>query len=656
MSQYVEDLFNDLKQVVLGTKTAKIDSILDKAADDILQYKSSDVNFKSSYVDTLKSLTMKARMTSDGASYMGLGAAPTPATYGQAERLVRYRAYESVVTYINHCSRALDVIADNIMSPDDINKSSLDIVPRTNVPDSVQSMNEEISTARAIIDKIDLESQLYDLIYNTVLFGDYFCEITNSKNALLSRSILTENSVFDRMKQDGAVFKDKISVSEDREITVVTDCSLMFEDLTENSGLDFSNVKSSFLFEDDFSMIEDDDKLDINDIKLIFYKPDRVVKLQTDLYPICLGYLIFPRMTHTGNPMNIQDEIVNKVCLTILKNISTNLDLKNDNGDIKDIKELVRNMIANTDRAYFNIRYVPAARMQHFKNPSSRFYPYGCSIFDASLFTSKILISLETALAIHRLNSSTEKRKITYDLGISRDAKNQAENLREMLKKRKICLDQFGSVDTIPSMITTFEDMYVPVYNGKEAVTISNMNDQMIDTRSKVDELKYLRDSIIASLSVPPSFVGVEENLSNRNGLAEENILFARTIVKHQKYISQQIEELVRKVMILAGKTGSLSMFDHISIVLPSPKNLQYEREAKSLNDLVGVIEALERIGVPKDWSKKKYLTSIDWQEVENFEIDNRIEKIGGIQDKPEDDMGGGMGMGMGMPMGGGMI
>jgi len=52
----------------------------------------------------------------------------------------------------------------------------------------------------------------------------------------------------------------------------------------------------------------------------------------------------------------------------------------------------------------------------------------------------------------------------------------------------------------------------------------------------------------------------------------------------------------------------------------------------------------LERIGIPKEYSKKRYLSQIDWEEVKNYEIDSKIDKE--LKTKPgqEEDEAGGMG------------
>jgi hypothetical protein len=70
------------------------------------------------------------------------------------------------------------------------------------------------------------------------------------------------------------------------------------------------------------------------------------------------------------------------------------------------------------------------------------------------------------------------------------------------------------------------------------------------------------------------------------------------------------------------------------------------------MNDTINLIESMERIGIPKEWSKKKYLQDIDWNEVDNFQIDGDIEKKLGIAPPEETGFGGGFAIGgaQGMP------
>jgi hypothetical protein len=205
-------------------------------------------------------------------------------------------------------------------------------------------------------------------------------------------------------------------------------------------------------------------------------------------------------------------------------------------------------------------------------------------------------------------------------------------------------------------MITTFEDVYIPQKDGKAFVDVGTFTEGNVDIRSKVDELKFLRDQMVSSLGIPPSFLGIEENLSNKAALSEENILFARTVIGHQKYLTHQLRELIQKVFDIIDPDEALTILDHVEVSLPVPRSLQYEREARYMNEVSNLIENLERIGIPKEYTKRKYLSQIDWEEVKKYDIEEKIEKqLDSGKDEEEGGLGGMGGLGGEGGFGGGI-
>ena len=641
----LKDTFAKLKTSIVGTKTSDLDVKLDRAVRDIVSYKSNAG--KSSYIELVKSLISKGGSLDIGPNVFQQGT--TPASMGQGTRLARYKAYEAIVTHISYCQRALNVLTDNILAPDDITKTALEVNPKSFIENSENSQSN-VKDVEEVIHSIKLEERLDMIVKNTLHFGDFFCEIADSKTALTSKSaFLSEN--FSTYQQNFDSVKDVINekLDDKNNIKIILDFSSMDDMLSggtkEKSQLD-----------------DKKGKLKPTDVHLLLYDPKRIVKLQSDMFPVCFGYLIFPQSIMSPQLM-VQNQVVNTLCQSILKSVQKRVPgLQDSNVNLKDLEDIVTTMVRETDYTKaMNIRYVPPDRMQHFHIPSTKYYPYGESIFDGAQFNAKIFIAMEVAITILRLNRSIEKRKISVEVGLPRDARTAIEKLKEEFKKRKICLDSFGSVDSIPSQVSSFEDIFIPQKDGKPFVDINTFAEGNADVRSKVDELKFIRDSIVSGLTVPPAFIGLEENSSAKAQLSEENVIFARAIVNHQKYLTHQITELIKKLYNILNPEKALTILEDVLIALPSPKSLQFERQAAYISNLVNLVESLERIGVPKDWSKKHYLTSIDWDEVKQHEIDEKIDKSLAIEVDPNamggggmDMMGGGLG-GMGGGMGGGM-
>jgi hypothetical protein len=634
MAKKLSDLYQDLKSSIVGTKTAKIDAALDKAVKDIVSYKSH--SGRNGYIDLVRTVIAKS------SSGMGFGnnglyshGQTGPAAFGQGTRLMRYKTYDAIVSYINYAYRALTVLVDNILSPDDITKVSLDVKPKKYLEDETHT-NSKVKRVKDVIKTIELESKLSLIVRSTLQYGDFFCEIAPPKTALTSRSIISEsqNYINYRNKQieDGIkdVWTEDISTSSRKEniLRVSIDYSSFMEQNTNDKSVKKAKEEQKILA----------------NLSLVFHKPNLVIKLQSGLFPVCFGYLVFPDvkgMTSMGGA-SLEDDAVNNICISILRNLEKKIPQMTEYKDNKELKDIIKYMISKSDpNQALEIRYVPPDKMTHFKVPSAKYHPYGESIYDPTQYIAKVLISLETALAVQRLSRSTEKRKIAVEVGLPRDARKAIELMKEEFRKRKVSLDSFGTVDTIPSMITTFEDVYIPQKDGKPFVDVSTFNEGNVDIRSKVDELKFLRDQLTATWGVPPSFLGIEENLSNKAALSEENILFARTVISHQKYLSEQITKLLEKVFEIVDPDESLTIFESVDVHLPTPKSLQYEREARYMNELVGLIESLERVGIPKEYSKKKYLSNFDWEEIKKYDIDEKVEQTLDPTKKEDDGMGG---------------
>ena len=490
------------------------------------------------------------------------------------------------------------------------------------------------------------------IVKNTLQFGDFFVEIADEKTALTSKSAFLAETIYHIQNNVNDSSKETLTerIDEKTNVKIIMDFSSL-DDIINNDKI---TGNKQFVSDIDKDKKNKKPTIKPEDLQLLFYDPKRVVKLQSDMFPICFGYLIFPASIMSPQTM-LQNQAVNSICQSILKSVEKKIPGLDDQSiNIKDLQDVVGSMIKETDfTKAMNIRYVPPDRIQHFQRPSVKYYPYGESIFDSAQFGAKVLIALETAMTILRLNRSIEKRKITVEVGLPRDAANAIEKLKEEFKRRKISLDSFGSVDTIPSMVSSFEDIFIPQKDGKSFVDIANMTDLVTDTRSKTDELKFIRDGVIAGVGVPPAFIGMEEQMSAKSNLSEENVMFARTIVNHQKYLTHQVQDLITKIYNIVDPEKALTILNDVEVAFPAPKSLQFERQASYLSNLANLVETLERVGVPKDWSKKKYLSSIDWKEVEQYEIDTKIDKSLGT--KNADGLDGVGGMGGGGLMTGGM-
>ncbi len=630
----INSILNKLKTTIVQTQTKKIDAKLDQAVKDITTYRSH--SGRNGYIDLVRSLISKTadvKISGVGGGLFSQGVDPT--AFGQGARVMRYKAYQAIISHINYAMRALNVLVDNTLSPDDITKQALEIKPSLFLTDEAP-VASKVRYVKEVVKQLDLERRLDLIVRNTLLYGDLFCELGSPKTALTSQTLLTEGNQYQQTINDqyeSGARERIIHNIEDNKYEFTLDYSALSE-----AGDEVPTTKSK--------KKEKEKRKTLTNLQLIFHDSQFVVKLQSAMFPICFGYLVFPiRAAMPGTAL--ADDAINNICISILKSLQQKIPQMKEFTDDKELRDILKALVSNADLSKsMDIRYVAPDTMIHFMVPTTKYYPYGESIFDSTQYSAKVFISLETALAVQRLSRSTEKRKIAIEIGLPRDARKAIELMKEEFRKRKISLDSFGTVDTIPSMITTFEDVYIPQKDGKAFVDISTFNEGNVDVRSKVDELKFLRDQMVSSLGVPPSFLGIEENLSNKAALSEENILFARTVIGHQKYLTHQISELIQKVFDIIDPEEALTILDQVEVALPVPRSLQFEREARYMNELSTLVENLERIGIPKEYSTKKYLSQIDWDEVKKYDINQKIDQTLDPSKKEDDGMAGMGGMG----------
>ncbi len=252
----VKNTLQNLKTTIVRTKTKDVDAKLDKAVTDIIAYKSG--SGRNGYIDLVKSLISKTadvKLSTTGGGLFGHGL--TPAAFGQGSRLMRYKTYQAIVSQINWAYRALNVLVDNILSPDDITKTVLEIKPKAQLEDETPTASRT-SYIKDIVKKLNIEENLTTIVKNTLLYGDLFCEIGGPVEALTSRTLLFESELYeDRFNEDlQSGFKQKIIETIDKkDYEFIMDYSYLKEETKD------SKKKKS------------KDNKELKNLKLIYHNP-----------------------------------------------------------------------------------------------------------------------------------------------------------------------------------------------------------------------------------------------------------------------------------------------------------------------------------------------------------------------------------------------
>ena len=553
------------------------------------------------------------------------------------DRIARYKEYEGIVKKIPYMKRALKVITQNVLNPEDYTKKAIQIVyDNYNKP---QELSIIINHIQNIIDQLELEDFVSDIVYNTLKFGDYFVEIVVLPDILKRYKILTES--YSSTKQQ--VITEQFTSNNDdiNQISVVIDYS---SDLLSEAIGDISTTSKK----------SNNKYLSISDLYLNFLSPEYVVKLGDRF---CLGYLVFHNIQQGNNlssanttmqNISSQKDVIKNLAKKIMQKVRT-LDKTHQNllKTEVDLQNTLAKFLAtyvgpetSNGNVQLNVRFVPPELMEHFTIDVSEFRPYGTSVFYGSEFLAKIIVAIQSSIMIQRLTRAVEKRIVRVDLGVSRDARRYLTEVKTLLNRRKFTVDTLGTIDEIPSNLSTFEDIYIPVKNGKALVEFETLP-PVGDLSTRVDDLKQLRDNLVASVDVPPPYLGIEENTESKAQLSQENVVFATSIINYQKQISKHLTNLLMKVIRLLNidEKQRILMRD-IKLVFEAPTSIVIEHKSEYLQNVSNIIEQLSNLGISKSYLVNKLIPQFKNWEEEESEIEEKLEKLYS-QNKGETESGG---------------
>jgi len=578
------------------------------------------------------------------------------------DRRRRYQSYQSALKKVSRLKRALRVftsnilVGDNLMSPDDF------IIKVNSVISMDQRKEEELKTQiRTIMDAIKLKNTRKDVIYNTLKYGDYFIEIIDvnkSYQEILNESENIEQPAKLKIEEDTVLGKISLTVNlkkykNTKKIILESEAvkhnlDTFFDSIKEILTTDQSSQKGKNDIDKEYSALDD--------IILQVHKPENVIKISIGGSRI--GYLIVPRYIFMGtsnsffygfrtaswpgmNPIGntdretenllyqtsnkLADKVLRFLDKEIIKGIvEENPELKQtvvryiydaiaNNVNLEDFKELKHLVINN-----INFRFVPYNMMQEFTIDQDDYSPYGTSIIDQALFDAKLLLTNKLSATILRLTRSVERRIIEYEIN-DRDSKAAAEVLKEKFKKARLMFNDQASIDTIPTMLSPFQDFFLPVKNGQRFVNVS-YGDTSPTIPTLNDDIKFLRDELVSYFDIPPAYLGLEENIESKATLFLQNLVFAITVLDYKKVFAQQYTSLVNKILVLIGKEELINKFElnfNIPVILSSSSELEY------LSTLSGIWDFLStNLKIPKEALMERYLPQLN----ELFSDENKIQ------------------------------
>jgi hypothetical protein len=180
----------------------------------------------------------------------------------------------------------------------------------------------------------------------------------------------------------------------------------------------------------------------------------------------------------------------------------------------------------------------------HFRLLSdSNFLPYGKGIIEGARRVWKQVSLMEDAMLIHRIMRAPEKRIFKVDVGNipPNEVDQYMERLMNKTKKVPYIDEKTGDYNLRFNLQNMVEDFYLPVRGSDSGTSIEPLSGMEF---TGIDDIEYLKNKMLAALKIPKAYLGFEEDLSGKATLAQEDVRFARTIHRVQKFLISELTKI----------------------------------------------------------------------------------------------------------------
>lgn len=262
-----------------------------------------------------------------------------------------------------------------------------------------------------------------------------------------------------------------------------------------------------------------------------------------------------------------------------------------------------------------NSKYITLDKNQivHFrlKTADPQYYPYGKSIAAAAFRVYRSLKMMEDAMLIYRLARAPERRVFYIDIsGIPANKANvYIEKIKEKFKKEKFYDQGRGQVGARYNPLAADEDFFVPI-KGNQSTKIDTLPGA--DNLGEVDDVRYFRDKLLASLKIPKDYVVEKDKSPERKAnLSQLDVKFARTIARIQNDLEEGMERIAKRHLQLKGFPKFL--INKLRIELPDPSDMFTKRKLDVDDQKARVVQAVIGTGLfPKNQVYKEYYNMTD--------------------------------------------
>jgi len=589
----------------------------------------------------------------------------------EGDRSARYSQVDYVYDFNPQIAQALRVYLSNVLSPDFFTKQAMDITCTMPEFENTADYKQIRNQVEAIIEHTKLEEEVTDIVTFVLKYGDCFVEVYNPKEELIELGVLREQ--VESMYDPDNVLHTTEQPAQTRSTTplpVLENYSINLRvpkvwaqqnnmdlilleaeaaDEGSQQGKDISVTPTDEDTKDQIKRTQDDYEakkkkvgMPLEEIKIKVHNPNNVIIIKEG--DVLIGYLLLENQAArlAGRAGGSTGDVTERIVQGILTSVGDAINAPSIVNDPEALN-IIYNLVKRNKLKYneLNVRFLPPTATTQFKLLPSKFSPYGESVFYPVLYTARLMTALRTSLVIYRLSRAPEKRVFNIETGLSRDASALIEEVKAEMNRREITIDKLGTIDSMSSILSTFESIYLPMVNGKKFVEMETQaGGQLTD---KVEDINLILKELLSGIGIPPALLGYEQDIESRATLAQQNVKFARQIIQIQKDISHSLTKLILGIYVMVNPKTYNQAKASMRLTLKPPRTLMLEKIAELVDQVDKLVETLGKWDYPVEKIVTYFLGDIiDPTTMQMAGIEKRMrEKILGTKEGGEEGEGG---------------
>jgi len=492
--------------------------------------------------------------------------------------------------------QAINTVVDNVLSPDSITKTSINKIVDIN---NDMARIEVENNIESIFSVLGMEDIVTELVLDFILFGNAYVWI-KTPGELRRLEIIDESRTLNN-QSSGKISNKKIADF------LVEDFSFSYFNAYTGS-INSSEVHPTTTLSENFytlpaSSVQTTDEtypitqLEIEKLPATKCMPLYVGRKFLGITLVNISTQTYHKLYDTTNVSFDANDYNNSVTLanllynTLTQKVTTLKSLlEPDNSSILSLFYSLSSYVIQNKLKVSNVIYIPAEYCVHFKIPSSLLEPYGEPFGIGSMQMAKYLLAAEMSQIVYRLTRAVEKRVFKINAQEEHTVAKYIQDIINVTKRKEVAIRNAPDTESIINEVTMFEDYYIPTVNGESALDIEVL--PAGDLTGRMDDLDYFRKKVISGLGIPAIYLVQEDTSESKYTLSQENIKFARMIIKLQKYFGKYLTDTVRKIYKLSF--SDYTNIGNIFLQLKPPRAIQIEKDAEITENVNRIINSIK--------------------------------------------------------------